>query len=142
MYLQQVDNVFDLEWADGISYGDIHHEDEIEFSRYNFELADVEMQLALFEMYEKEGHRLIREGVVLPAYDYCLKCSHTFNMLEARGAISVTERTGYIARVRKLARLCAKGYLALREEKGFPLLHRVHEMDPKDKAKKKKDVGS
>lgn len=130
MYLQQVDNVFDLTWSNGLTYGDIHHEDEVEFSRYNFDLADVEMQFALFEMYEKEGARLVREGLILPAYDYCLKCSHTFNMLEARGAISVTERTGCIARVRKLARLCADGYLAMREEKGFPLLRPPDRVPP------------
>ncbi len=124
MYLQQVDSVFDLTWTEGISYGDIHHQDEVEFSRYNFELADVEMNFTLFDMYEKEGLRLVKEGAVLPAYDCCLRCSHTFNMLEARGAISVTERTGYIARVRNLARNCAKGYLSMREEKGFPLLLR------------------
>jgi glycyl-tRNA synthetase alpha chain len=133
MYLQQVDNVFDLTWAQGITYRDVHHEDEVQFSRYNFDLADVEMHFSLFEMYEKEGHRLLKEGVILPAYDYCLKCSHTFNMLDARGAISVTERTGYIARVRSLARHCAKGYLTLREEKGFPLLHREEKVQPKSK---------
>jgi glycyl-tRNA synthetase alpha chain len=130
MYLQQIDNVYDLKWDGEITYGDIHHEDEVEFSRYNFEQADVAMQLSLFEMYEKEALRLAEEGLVLPAYDYCLKCSHAFNMLDARGAISVTERTGYIGRVRNLARLCARGYLALREEKGFPLLARGSESRP------------
>jgi glycyl-tRNA synthetase alpha chain len=122
MYLQQIDNVFDLKWDGEITYGDIHHEDEVQFSRYNFEQADVSMQLSLFDAYEKEGLKLIDEDLILPAYDYCLKCSHTFNMLDARGAISVTERTGYIARVRNLARLCAKGYLEMRERKQFPLL--------------------
>jgi glycyl-tRNA synthetase alpha chain len=122
MYLQQFDNVFDLKWDGEITYGDIHHEDEVQFSRYNFEQADVSMQLSLFDAYEKEGLKLIDEDLILPAYDYCLKCSHTFNMLDARGAISVTERTGYIARVRNLARLCAKGYLEMRERKQFPLL--------------------
>jgi glycyl-tRNA synthetase alpha chain len=133
MYLQQVDNVFDLKWAEGFTYGDIHHEDEVEFSRYNFELADVEMNFTLFDMYEKEGLRLAKEGVILPAYDCCLRCSHTFNMLEARGAISVTERTGYIARVRNLARRCAKGYLSMREEKGFPLLPRQEKVQQTSK---------
>jgi len=127
MYLQQIDNVFDLEWDHGLTYGDIHHEDEVQFSRYNFEEADVAMQFALFEMYEKESLRLVEGGLILPAYDYCLKCSHAFNMLDARGAISVTERTGYIARVRNLARRCARGYLALRDEKGFPLLKKASE---------------
>ncbi len=127
MYLQQIDNVFDLEWDHGLTYGDIHHEDEVQFSRYNFEEADVAMQFALFDMYEKESLRLVEGGLILPAYDYCLKCSHAFNMLDARGAISVTERTGYIARVRNLARRCARGYLALRDEKGFPLLKKASE---------------
>ncbi len=134
MYLQQVDNVFDLTWTEGITYRDVHHEDEVQFSRYNFDFADVEMHFSLFEMYEKEGHRLIKQGLILPAYDYCLKCSHTFNMLDARGAISVTERTGFIARVRNLARHCARGYLAHREEKGFPLLPREEKTQTKGKS--------
>lgn len=132
MYLQEVDNVFDLKWAEGMSYGEIHHEDEVQFSRYNFDLADVDMQFSLFEMFEKEGHRLVEEGMVLPAYDYCLKCSHAFNMLDARGAISVTERTGYIARVRNLARRCAKGYLTVRGNEA------VSEPAQKEKVSKKR----
>ena len=122
MYLQGVDNVYDLRWNGGVKYGEVHHRSEVEFSRYNFEVADTDMLLALFDMYENESVRLVKGGLTLPAYDYCLKCSHAFNLLEARGAISVTERTGYIARVRKLARLCAEGYLKLREELGYPLL--------------------
>jgi glycyl-tRNA synthetase alpha chain len=122
MYLQGVDNVFKLKWAKGIDYGEIHHETEVEFSRYNFDEADINMHLKLFEMYEMEAQRLLKQGLILPAYDFCLKCSHTFNMLDARGALSVAERTAYIARVRNLARLCAEGYLRLRESKGFPLL--------------------
>jgi glycyl-tRNA synthetase alpha chain len=122
MYLQGVDNVFDLEWTKGVRYGDVHHRGEVEFSRYNFEEADVEMLFRLFEMYEKEAKAMIERGLILPAYDYCLKTSHTFNLLDARGAISVTERVGYILRVRTLARLCAEGYLKQREEMGFPLL--------------------
>ncbi|MBI4838754.1 MAG: glycine--tRNA ligase subunit alpha [Nitrospirae bacterium] len=122
MYLQEVDNVFDLRWTDGISYGDIHHETEVEFSKYNFDEADTGMHLRLFEMYEKESLRLIRQGLIFPGYDFCLKCSHAFNMLDARGALSVAERTGYITRVRNLAKQCAEGYLKQREEMGFPLL--------------------
>jgi glycyl-tRNA synthetase alpha chain len=122
MYLQQVDNVYDLEWTKGVKYGDVHHRSEVEFSKYNFEEADVEMQFKLFEMFEKESKRLNEIGLVLPAYDYTLKCSHAFNMLDARGAVSVTERTGYIGRVRNLARMCAENYLKLREEMGFPML--------------------
>ena len=122
MYLQGVDNVFDLKWVGNIRYGDIHHQSEVEFSVYNFELADVSMLFNLFGMYEKESLELINKGLVLPAYEYCLKCSHTFNLLDARKAISVTERTSFIGRVRNLAGLCAKGYLKQREEMGFPLL--------------------
>ncbi len=122
MYIQKKETVFDIDWIDGIKYGDIHHETEIEFSKYNFEKADIKMLFNLFGMYEKECLRLIDEGLVLPAYDYVLKCSHTFNLLDARGAVSVTERTGYINRVRNLARKCAEGFLKQREEKGFPLL--------------------
>jgi glycyl-tRNA synthetase alpha chain len=124
MYIQGVDNVFDLKWVGKISYGDIHHQSEVEFSRYNFEEADVEMLFRLFDMYGKESEQLARRGLVLPAYEYCLKCSHTFNLLDARKAISVTERTSFIGRVRNLAGLCARGYLKQREEMGFPLLKR------------------
>jgi len=122
MYLQEVDSVFDLKWVGDITYGDIHHRGEVEFSTYNFEDADISMHFALFDMYEKECNALIGKKLVLPAYDYCLKCSHTFNMLDARGAISVTERTSYIGRVRNLARMCAEGYLNMRDELGYPLL--------------------
>ncbi|MDY7031224.1 MAG: glycine--tRNA ligase subunit alpha [Thermodesulfobacteriota bacterium] len=122
MYLQGIDNVFDLEWVEGIMYGDVHHQSEVEFSTYNFKAADVGMLFQLFEMYEKESMGLAKKGLVLPAYDYCLKCSHTFNLLDARKAISVTERTGFIGRVRNLAGLCANGYLKQREEMGFPML--------------------
>lgn len=122
MYLQGINNVYDLVWTDGIKYGDIHHRSEVEFSTYNFEQADVAMLFSLFEQYEKESHRIINAGLVLPAYDYCLKCSHTFNLLDARGAISVAERSRLIGRVRQMARLCAEGYLKQREAMGFPLL--------------------
>jgi glycyl-tRNA synthetase alpha chain len=122
MYLQGVDNVYDLQWNNNITYGDVYHQQEIEQSTYNFELADVDMLLDLFNKYEAEGMRIIKEKLVIPAYEYCLKCSHTFNILDARGAISVTERTGYIARIRNLARACAEQYLAQREAKGFPML--------------------
>jgi glycyl-tRNA synthetase alpha chain len=122
MYLQGVESVYDLEWTKGVSYGDVHHRGEVEHSIYNFEQADVDMLFKLFGMYEAESQRIIGLGLVLPAYDYCLKCSHTFNLLNARGAISVAERNSLIGRVRNLARLCAEGYLKQREEMGFPLL--------------------
>jgi glycyl-tRNA synthetase alpha chain len=102
----------------------VHHRSEVEFSHYNFEEADMGMLFRLFDMYEKESTRLIGKGLVLPAYDYCLKCSHTFNLLEARGAISVTERTQYISRVRNLARLSAEADYQQRQAMGFPLLRK------------------
>ena len=122
MYLQGVDNVYNLKWNDSISYGDLRHQAEVEHSTYNFEQADVKMLVALFDMYEAECQRIVAVSLVLPAYEYCLKCSHTFNLLDARGAISVTERTGYIARVRNLARACGEAYLEQRKAMGFPLL--------------------
>ena len=122
MYLQGVDNVYDLEWTDGIKYGDIHHQTEVEFSHYNFEEADTEMLFKLFDMYEKESLRLIAKDLVFPAYDFVLKGSHAFNLLDARSAISVTERASYIGRVRNMAKLCAEGYVKQREKLGFPLL--------------------
>jgi glycyl-tRNA synthetase alpha chain len=122
MYLQGVDNVYDLKWNAKTAYGAVHHQQEVEQSTYNFEVADVPMLLSLFNHYEAESQRISVAGLVLPAYEYCLKCSHTFNLLDARGAISVTERTGYIGRIRNLARTCAEAYLRQREQMGFPLL--------------------
>ena len=122
MYLQEVDNVYDLEWVNGIKYGDIHHQTEVEFSHYNFEEADTDMLFQLFDMYEKESIQLVKKDLVFPAYDFVLKCSHVFNLLDARNAISVTERAGYIGRVRNLSKMCAEGYVKQREKLGFPLL--------------------
>jgi glycyl-tRNA synthetase alpha chain len=122
MYIQGVDNVYDLEWIKGIKYGDVHHQTEVEFSKYNFEEADTAMLFQLFDMYEKECIRLAELDLVFPAYDFVLKGSHAFNLLDARGAISVTERANYIGRVRNLSRLCAQGYVAQREKLGYPLL--------------------
>ena len=122
MYLQGVDNVYDLQWNSQIRYGDIHHQQEVDQSRYNFESADIAMLQGFFDQYEAESRRIAAEGLVLPAYEYCLKCSHVFNLLDARGAISVTERTGYIARIRNLARACAEQHVRQREAMGFPLL--------------------
>jgi glycyl-tRNA synthetase alpha chain len=124
MYLQQKESVFDLMWNDKITYGDVHKKGEWELSMYSFQLADVEMLLKMFDMCEQESLRISEKGIVLPAYDYCLKCSHVFNILDARGAISVAERTKYIERIRNLARVVAKNYIAEREEMGFPLLAR------------------
>jgi glycyl-tRNA synthetase alpha chain len=121
MYLQEVDNVYDLKWNQNIVYGDLYHQQEVEQSTYNFQEADVSMLLDLFNKFEAEALRTIDGSLVLPAYEYCLKCSHTFNLLDARGAISVTQRTGYIGRIRNLARACAEAYLKQREAMGFPL---------------------
>ncbi len=123
MFLQNKENVFEVEYGPGVSYGEVFHREEYEFSKYSFEQSDPEMLFETFRMCEAESKRLAEAGLPLPAYDYCLKCSHTFNLLDARGAISVTERAGYIQRVRALARRCAEAYLAVREELGFPLLH-------------------
>lgn len=125
MYLQGKENVYELDWDDRLTYGDIHRKGEWEFSTYHFEVADLEMLVNLFDMYEKESLRLSEKSLVLPAYDYCLKCSHTFNILDARGAISVTERSHYIERIRHLARFVARNYLAQREELDHPLLKKV-----------------
>ena len=122
MYLQGVESVYDLKWNKDVTYGEVYHNNEVQYSRHNFEVADTDMLFKLFEMYEKECIRIVESGLPLPAYDYCLKCSHTFNLLDARNAISVTERTGYIGRVRNLAKLCAESYLAMRESMGFPRL--------------------
>ena len=122
MYLQEVNSVYDILWDNGVKYGDVHHRGEVEWSIHNFEEADVSLQYSLFDSYEKESLRLIQGGLVLPAYDYCLKCSHAFNLLDSRGALSVTERVSLIGRVRNLARRCAEGYLKQREEMGYPLI--------------------
>ncbi len=124
MYLQGIDNVYDLKWNNRITYGDVYHQQEVEQSTYNFELADVAVLLDFFSRYETQALRLVKNELVLPAYEFCLKCSHTFNLLDARGAISVTERTGYIARIRNIARACAEAYLQQREKMGYPLLKR------------------
>ncbi len=122
MFVQQKDRVFDIVWVGDITYGDVYHQNEVEQSGYNFEVADTEMLFDLFDMYETEANRILEKNLVLPAYDYVLKCSHTFNLLDARGAISVSERQGFIARVRQMARACAQVYVEQRERLGFPLL--------------------
>ena len=122
MYIQGVENVYDIKWVNDITYGDVFHTNEVEQSWYNFQLADVDMLFTLFDMYEKEALRIAETGNIRPAYDYVLKCSHTFNLLDSRGAISVSERTAFIGRVRALARICAAKYVEQREALGFPLL--------------------
>lgn len=122
MNLQGVENVFDLTWTDGVSYGDVYHQNEEEQSKYNFEQCDINLLLKQFSMYESEAKRLIELNLPLPSYEQVLKCSHTFNLLDARGAISVTERAAYIGRIRTLAKLVAKAYYDSRKELGFPML--------------------
>ncbi len=124
MYIQNVDNVFDIEWAPGIKYGDIFLQPEYENSVYSFEEADIQVLKDLFNVYEREAEIYLQKELIYPAYDNVLKCSHTFNVLDARGAISVSERAVYIGRVRNLARITAIGYVKKREELGFPLLNR------------------
>ncbi|MDP8222188.1 MAG: glycine--tRNA ligase subunit alpha [Candidatus Lernaella stagnicola] len=134
MYLQGVDNVYDLVWIPGVSYGDVYHQNEVEQSTYNFDVSDTDTLLELFNRYEAESVRCLDAELPLPGYDYCLKCSHTFNLLDARGAISVTERVNYIGRVRDLARRCAEGWLAARKRLGYPLVK-----DPERRARLKLD---
>jgi glycyl-tRNA synthetase alpha chain len=117
MYLQEVDSVYQLDWNGETTYGDVHHGDEVEFSSFNFDKAGVDMHRRLFEEFERESKNLRGEGLIGPAYEFCLKCSHVFNVLDARGAISTAERTAYIGRVRALAKACAEGYLARVTEK-------------------------
>ena len=113
MFIQEKESVYDLEWVDGCTYGDVHKIDEVQFSRYNFEAADTSMLLKQFDMYEQECKKLLEADIVIPAYDYVLKCSHAFNLLDARKSIGVAQRTRYIGRVRGLAKGCAEGYLKL-----------------------------
>jgi glycyl-tRNA synthetase alpha chain len=122
MYLQGVENVFDLVWTPGVTYGDVYHQNEVEQSKYNFEESDPKWLLGLFGDHEREAKRLIGAGLALPAYEMVMKASHTFNLLDARGAISVTERAAYIGRVRALARAVAQAYYESREKLGFPML--------------------
>jgi len=124
MFLSRKSSVFDIEWGGGFGYGPIRQQEEYEFSKFYFEEADVEMHWKLFDMYEAESKRLLalESPLVLPAYDFTLKCSHMFNTLDARGAISVTERVGVIKRVRELAIGCASAFLASRRKLGFPML--------------------
>lgn len=127
-YIQDVNSVFDLEWGDGVLYGDIFKEPEYEHSKYAFEVSNQEMLLKFFDAYEKEAWRLMDLGLVHPAYDYILKCSHTFNLLDARGAVSVTERAGYMSRIRKMAHKVARAFVAERKKLGFPLLQHQTEV--------------
>lgn len=122
MYIQEVDNVYDLKWNEELTYGDVFKKSEYENSVYAFEECDTEMLFNLFDIYEKEGLRLMEKNLVIPAYDYVLKCSHTFNTLDAKGAIGVSQRASFISRVRNMAKNVAQTFVKQREELGFPLL--------------------
>jgi glycyl-tRNA synthetase alpha chain len=122
MYLQGVESVYDIAWNEEITYGEIFHQAEVEFSTFNFEEANVEKLLVFFDVYETEALRLVDKNLILPAYDYCLKCSHSFNLLDARKAISVNERTRYIGRIRNIARKVAEAYVEQRQKMGHPLI--------------------
>ncbi|CED93230.1 MAG: glycine--tRNA ligase subunit alpha [Romboutsia sp.] len=122
MYIQEVDSVYDLKWNNEITYGDVFKHAEYENSMYAFEECDADMLFNLFDIYEKEGLKLMEKGLVIPAYDYVLKCSHAFNTLDARGAIGVSQRASFIGRVRNMARNVAAAFVKQREEMGFPLL--------------------
>ena len=111
MYSQKKDSVYDLMWTDDVTYGDVHLEDERQWSKYNFEVADTKMLLQHFNDWEAEAKKLVDQGLVLPAYDAVMKCSHLFNLLDARSAISVSERVSYVLRVRTLAKMVAEGYM-------------------------------
>ena len=122
MYLQGVDSLFDIEWTDGVTYGDVYHQNEVEFSAFNFEHADTDELFRQFDAWEQQSQKLMQAELPLPAYDMVLKASHTFNLLDARSAISVTERARYIGRIRALARAVAQAYYDSREKLGFPRL--------------------
>ncbi len=126
-YIQDVNSVFDLEWGNGVLYRDIFKQPEYEHSKYAFEMSDQAQLLSFFDIYEKTAKRLLSQHLVHPAYDYILKCSHTFNLLDARGAVSVTERAGYLARIRTMAHEVAVAFVEEREKRGFPLLKSAEE---------------
>ena len=126
MYLQGVENVFDLVWTEGLSYRDVYFQNEVEQSAYNFEHSDVDFLLAAFAAHERQAQHLMQEKLALPAYEQVLKAAHSFNLLDARGAISVTERAAYIGRIRNLARIVAQSYLDSRARLGFPMATRAH----------------
>lgn len=143
MYIQGVDSVYDLVWTDGefgrVTYGDVFHQNEVEQSTYNFEYADVDKLFELFDFYEHEADRLVGVNLPLPAYEMVLKASHTFNLLDARGAISVTERQRFILRVRTLARRVAVSYMQARAKLGFPLADDAHKAEALEKWLVKED---
>ena len=129
MYLQEKESVYDLAWNEHVTYGQIYHQNEVEQSRFNYEASNASMLLAHFNDFERETLHLVEQGLLWPAYDYTMKSSHTFNLLDARGAISITERTGYIARVRALASAVARLYAAQRKDMGYPMLPQAQPLE-------------
>ena len=125
MYLQGVDSVYDLSWTEGLSYRDVYHQNEVEQSSYNFEHSDVEFLLGEFAGHERQARLLMDKQLALPAYEQLLKAAHCFNLLDARGAISVTERAGYIGRIRNISRSVARAYVDSRARLGFPMAPRA-----------------
>jgi glycyl-tRNA synthetase alpha chain len=121
MYIQGKESIFDLVWTPGLTYGDVYHQNEVEQSTYNFEHSDVEFLLQAFAAHERQSQHLMGQHLALPAYEQLLKAGHSFNLLDARGAISVTERAAYIGRIRNLARAVAQSYLDSRARLGFPM---------------------
>lgn len=141
MYIQEVDNIFDIRWNDHLTLGDISARNEFEWSHYNFSLANTEMWQRHFDDFEAEAKSLIEKGFPIPAYDFVMKASHAFNILESKGVISVTERTRYISRIRELAKLSAEGYVAMREKEGFPLIQHQEKqkVEPETEKPEKED---
>jgi glycyl-tRNA synthetase alpha chain len=124
MYLQGKESIYDLQWAPGVTYGDVYHQNEVEQSTYNFEHSDADFRFTAFNAHEKQAKYLMEQQLALPAYEQVLKAAHSFNLLDARGAISVTERAAYIGRIRNLARAVAQSYYESRERLGFPMAPR------------------
>lgn len=138
MYIQNVDNVFDIQWTKDLKYGDIFLQNEIEQSAYNFEHSDAEFLLSAFSSHEKQASNLVSKSLALPAYEQVLKAAHTFNLLDARGVISVTERADFIAKIRKISREVASSYLESRKKLGFPLANPKHAKEAMDNLKNDK----
>ena len=132
MYIQNVDSIYDIKWAGDLTYGDVFLQNEIEQSAYNFEHSDAKFLLSAFESYEKQASSLVSKSLALPAYEQVLKAAHTFNLLDARGVISVTERADYIAKIRKISREVAASYLDSRKKRGFPLADPIHAKEVTD----------
>ena len=139
MYIQNVDSVYDIQWTDGISYGDVFLQNEKEQSSYNFKFSDSEFLLKAFASHSKQANKLVEENLALPAYEQVLKAAHTFNLLDARGVISVTERADYIGKIRDVSRNVASEYLMSRKKLGFPMADKSHAKEAISELDKKSD---